>query len=1046
MHVHLSNDLLLILVTMKGVMKMNSQTRLPRLVSYVLLVLVFLLISQSVLIAKQPHAPSHSDRIDQLIASGDTYLSTMADVTSLGFAVIPELEAIDQVSLADTNEDTLVQSRAHLLQMAQHNAAAIGSVTTFADAIEAISQTSPAAIDIDQSVNNGLPAEVLQSFVDDLRLSPSQAAMLQESFQKHADSQLRVGAEGLSLNVEQFLLGLGFTQTELDSLAADVAAQGLTNTNLPTRIEQFRATRDELAHTSTRSLVTANQLLYRQVAVRQAQGYASSPIELSEQTKLDSDKRQLLTSIRQIQAAAQHQPQLSAEADHWAVLETQAGHSARQLEQQVLESHHSFLLVDLFLVQQIELLAITARAGEPAYALSKLNSLEALLETSSAASSRGQGETVPGIAPMPRSLTPANDEQQGIIHETNELDNRSSFVTLATGLPNLTANETGELVDIFDAINWSSEDFERFRMGIIAILTGNTEDPTLIAANIAFSMIPVIGVIPDIVTLVTEPGLFIKALSIIGIVGSLDDLLAIIPGAQPVAAISAFGDASSAVLKALVRTAPEVENVLNSLASLRETFDLAIDLVARLIDDLQAAGEQLIDDVTQLTTIIENFLQSSTDLWDSFTSFVLRVGAEQLVELGFTSGSQLVGHVLQRGVTLSDDTIPALVRIGDDLTEADVVLRDEAAEGLARLTDNLGDEGRMRQVLEGAGCILGGVAASSVSESPYIALFNAPTAHAQSADCPDISDILKQVSSSWDQVAFDGWGKLTPFVDEASLGRLLAEYKDNPEDLKTALGHIGNETDDIGTAFGLRNATEVDAFVYLVAQGYDRNRLKAIARVVGAEGSPDIVRRLQLDEGIEQNLLIRSIDQASQQAIRFTVDGGDAFAWTSTFRELDETAFRRLRHLNEQDFRRTTEFADDDQGLRNLQGFLGEEYSRRVFDEIGITRIGEEAAVSDPIDGIGRRLDFVYESDGEIIPVEVKNRATPLRDDQLPDEISKARGAYNRYVAQEGRTMTSYIFHFTHNNFDTAFPENIRELFRNDSILQNVEVIIIHRP
>jgi len=152
------------------------------------------------------------------------------------------------------------------------------------------------------------------------------------------------------------------------------------------------------------------------------------------------------------------------------------------------------------------------------------------------------------------------------------------------------------------------------------------------------------------------------------------------------------------------------------------------------------------------------------------------------------------------------------------------------------------------------------------------------------------------------------------------------------------------------------------------------------------------------------------------------------------------TAFRQLHRLDEHEFTRMTEL----ETRANLQGALGERYSRKIFDQIPGNvqgrRLGNQVKVIDPASRTPqeRRLDSVYEFEDEIVPVEAKDIARTRNNHigfELDREISKARGAYNEYVTKQGKTMTKYVFHFVYNNFNHTIPAMLRTAFQNDPLL-----------
>jgi len=287
----------------------------------------------------------------------------------------------------------------------------------------------------------------------------------------------------------------------------------------------------------------------------------------------------------------------------------------------------------------------------------------------------------------------------GLIAEQNEDNNLKTLLFMA-GLPyfdQLSADIAQAAISIISQVTP-----ENLTIWITAILTGDTDNPALIAANIGFSLIPVLGVIPDIYSLVVEPGVFVKALSIFGIVGSIGDLIALLPFMQGVGGASFLGDAGAAVLKALFKQVPAIHGILNGL-KLMEAFNVILDFLKVAGHYIGSSIGSSVDEVVQF---LQNLFTGGLKLWDNFVAFVRRGGVDLLLKLGFDEGSLLVGRILNLGLNLSDEALAATKKIGSELAEAGIDLTDDAAKGLGDAVDVLG-ESKARKLL--TTCLVGAI-------------------------------------------------------------------------------------------------------------------------------------------------------------------------------------------------------------------------------------------------------------------------------------------------------------------------------------------------
>jgi hypothetical protein len=778
-----------------------------------------------VLLATQPALPAQppAQRAaqvampDRFLAAGETYLDGVATALGRGLELQQQVTALhtarDAGGYAVLAEADLLAAQQTALDLAGQSATAAGAVTPLVTTITDLGHTAPDPLDLAALATDGLPASLRANLEDPTRgpgLDQATIAALDTAFKQQITRQHDLARSALPTAQRQALQALGLEAAEIDQIAAVMAAQGLAQPGLTDRRAQFAATQAELATTRTQALVTAVRLVTTAVLVRQAQGQFSRAVTADELAALADDELRLLLHIQQVQALADTD---TAGAGHWWMIQRHATRAAERLERIIRESHNLALVGDLFVLRYLATLPLMAQAGDPDAARADLAAPAALLTYAlqgrgapaaaggpePATAGKGAGLAQPdaaaiaaAVAHLRTRLDAPQAQTTGQFAETDEVNNQVGL-HLLVGLPDF-GDIGADILAATLAITRSVSAEEVWTV-FVAIVTGDTEDPALLVATILFSFLPVVGAIPDIYTLFVDPGIFVKALSIIGIVGSIGDLLALLGVTAPLAGAAFLGDASVALIKPLARDTPDALVVLDRL-NIEQAFTVGGDLILVGVDELIVLDRGLGSSLDEAVGIVQDVFTGATRIWDDFGALTARSGPDLLLELGITPGSLLTGRVLRQGSDLAPESMRAVTNIGNDLDEiADVgQLSDEAASRLARLTDSVGDEGRMRRVLEGAGCVLGSVAASPALEYPSIALFEVPTAHAQSADCPNIASLLQQIYN-WDEAAADGWLKLTNQVaDEENLGRLLARYDANPATLERGL-HVLNQVD-----------------------------------------------------------------------------------------------------------------------------------------------------------------------------------------------------------------------------------------------------------
>jgi len=577
----------------------------------------------------------------------------------------------------------------------------------------------------------------------------------------------------------------GFSDGEIAEVATALGARGLADGSLASSMAQFRATQDELAGVRTRALMLYVQLLGKQIAVRQIHGIAPRPVTDDELKALAQDELRLLIHIAHLDELWGGDTSLDVGEGDWWFVERYAAQAAERLEAVTLDSQNRGLVVELLLIHQMRTLAISARSGDANYVKAELDRLSGLLalqlgDESFVARERqrtgGLVKLAARIVSLPffrdkiswpvgyRASDLAVDTSRqrldelgvvdltpllGLIPELDETNNQMALL-FAAGLPFFQQLEADILLAALDVLSVIND--ENVLVWIEAILTGNTDDPALMVASVLFSLLPVIGVIPDIYTLAVDASIFVKALSLLGIIGSLGDLIGLIPGLQGIGGASFLGDAASAVIKTLFKNADTAFRLVLDALRLEDAFDVVLDLVKTVIHFVGGSLGSARDEVFAL---LRGIFEGGLRLWDNFVTFVRRAGTGLLLELGFDEGSLLVGGIIRRGGDFTDDIIPVVDKIGDDAFEAGVRLTDNAGDGLVPLGRHL----RPDQL----------------------------EAMAEAIGPDDIEGVLSFIRTL-DTSAEAGFSRLARNVDAGELGVLLAKHKGAPQALQQVLG------------------------------------------------------------------------------------------------------------------------------------------------------------------------------------------------------------------------------------------------------------------
>ena len=786
-----------------------------RLAHGLLLWTAFTLLAQPVL-AAPPRADSASERLALAAAGGEAYLNGVGEAALRAAELAAAVEAVYAAPLAQLSEEAVAQARRKALEVAEQSAIALGAADDLADGIQALGGVLPAALDVGQAASEGLPEQMALDLIEVAGLQPGQVAELEAGLQSTAQARLGVGSGGLPEELVSQLQAAGFTPEEIERVEQALGVWGLADGSLATRLDQFRASQDEMAGLRTRALILAVQLLGAQIAVRQAHGIPPRPVSEEELAELAGDELRLLIHAAHLAALWGEDPRLEVGEGDWWFIERYAGRAAERLERLTLETQNRALVVDLLLVLQMKTLALSARSGDAEYVRGELDRLAELLEAQVGAASalvaperkiagltkvlaRAVGlpwlrervtwlveeEARDRLAQATQGRLAAHGVErlaspEGAFEELDERNNQLGLL-FAAGLPffgQLEAYILQAALDLIAVINDGT-----MLAWIEAILTGQTDDPALLAASAVFSLIPVLGVIPDLVSLVVEASIFIKALSIVGIIGSLGDLVGLIPGLQGVGGASFLGDAAAAVIKALFRYIDDAARVALNGLRLTEAFEVVLDLLKVTV---RLVGDTLGGSLEEVKALLGALFTGGLRLWDDFVAFARRAGSGLLVSMGFDEGGRLVGGILRRGVSLSDEALRVVDSVGDDLLAAGIRLGDEAANGMGRLGGIL-DEPGMRRYLTAAECVLGSVALRRGGTAKLARVIERPAGSQQA--CEAAGEFVETLGRRAVPIAtftgdtFEEIGRLLARRGDSYTSALLAKLSETTDDV-----------------------------------------------------------------------------------------------------------------------------------------------------------------------------------------------------------------------------------------------------------------------
>lgn len=789
-------------------MRISYQMR-RRLRDALLLFLTALLVSQPLTVsAYSMHSPEQ-EAVDAVVDAGEAYINYVGGAMIHSASSVKRIDSINSSSIESLSEGALIQARQDLWDLASSLSLAIGGVTGVSHSVSQLGLPAIKALDVESEAQAGLPEETRSDLVTKTGLSVAQTDGIEAELANRAQRRFELTTAGLPAENVAQLSDAGFTAAEIAEVESALRSWGVVDSSLSTSLEQFDAARDEFAAGRSQALVAYVQLLGKQILVRQANGIEPRAVTQEELDSLAQDELRLLIHAVHLQELWGDDPRLEIGEGDWWFIERYATRSAERLEEIILDSQNRGLVTELLFILHFATLAETARAGDPYYVKNELDSLVTLLSLETDAQGfvaneslqmRGTAKLAAGLASirpirehidwslernvvvdhvhairgrMDSAEALASVPQAGSIEELDETNN-SKLYLFAAGLEFWGQLEVDILLvalDILEFINDGS-----MLAWIEAILTGDTETPAQFTVSVLFGLIPILGSIQDIITLVIEPGIFIKALAIVGIIGGLGELLALI-GLEPAAGAAFLGNAASKVMKGLFKLADEfAQFVLNSL-KLKQAFNVILEFLEvafRGVSNLGGSLDEVIDFVRKLLT-------GDFKLWDNFIAFSRRVGADTLVKMGFDEGGDLVGRILRQGADLSDEALRAVDDVGDALATTGARLGDDAADGLGFVATNLDETGTKRFV-----DAIGG--ACGIAAIPSLKL--AKAAPPMTCDPDRVEYILGFVGEGLDDVAKDGFRKVAGNLDPREIGRLFVKYGDSPEILNRTLAAL----------------------------------------------------------------------------------------------------------------------------------------------------------------------------------------------------------------------------------------------------------------
>lgn len=732
------------------------------------LLLVIVILSQMLFMPQLAQAQQLATLPPQataVVTGGERFMDAVPAAMEHALKLGQLLEYIAQADPNTLPESTLADARNHALEAAQQAAIAQGAAGLIANGIEDLAPQIQAAADMDALVANldsdGFSAE-METVLTDAGLSAAQISDLEANTVNAFQNRRVISQTGFVTETVAYLLAGGLTPAQISQVEDEYATYGLADVTLSDKLAQLRAGQDEMTLMRAETLQAYTQLLSHQVFLRYQNGQTGRAATAEEIEALIQDELRLLTHIgylNELVGSGAVDPEVGE--GQWLFIERYSRQAAERLETLILETQNVGLVVDLFILRQIHTTALIAQSGDPVFAKNELDIVDDVLANLLGDSLPGAQAALQAEPPflwrvgltlsqlvgkelLAWEAVPEPEIKTDAVAVSKELvDGRISRLGVPAALLPLAAGDIQEL-DETNNVDWlhfySALPTDQ-PPGLISILeqvipglqnildfvwgalTGQTDNPFAIGANIILSFVPVLGELLDLIALFTEPTTWGKVMALIGLLASIlsdgaeilatigavipPTLAATVPGALLLEAI----DIGAAILKPINRFVnAQIASIISRIPFdrvLRLGGDVLSRLARNAVDSVGGASGWP-HSIEAAISLVQSVVRS---VIDPFSALLSRFSnnLSKLYELEFGDGGYLVGRILDLSddaASYSDEVLEGIGRMGDDLAENGIELSDEASEGLGEAADTLGEQ-QTRQVF--TQCFIGAV-------------------------------------------------------------------------------------------------------------------------------------------------------------------------------------------------------------------------------------------------------------------------------------------------------------------------------------------------
>ncbi|MCI0577341.1 MAG: hypothetical protein L0331_14220, partial [Chloroflexi bacterium] len=491
-------------------------------------------------------------------------------------------QLLEYIAQADPNtlpESILADARSHALEAAQQAAIAQGAVGLMAGGIDELDPQIQAAADMDALVTNlgvtGFSAEMETALVD-AGLTAAQISILETNTVDAFQARHVISQTGFVTETVAYLQAGGLTPAQISQIEDEYATYGLADVTLADKLAQLRAGQEEMTLVRVEALQAYTQLLSHQVLLRFQNGQTGRAATPEEIDALVQDLLRLLTHIgylNNLGGSGAFDPEVGE--GQWLFIERYSQQAADRLETLILETQNVGLVVDLFIVLQIHTTALIAQSGDAVYAKSELDVVDDVLADLLGDSLPGAQAALQAEPPFLWRLGLALSQVVGqewlawqalpepeitadaVIVSKELVNGRLDRLGASTALLPPAAGDIQEL-DETNNVDWLHfysalptdqppglmSILEQVIPGLQGILdfvwgalTGQSDNPFAIGANIILSFVPVLGELLDLIAIFTEPTVWGKVMALIGLLASIlsdgAEILATIGAAIP---------------------------------------------------------------------------------------------------------------------------------------------------------------------------------------------------------------------------------------------------------------------------------------------------------------------------------------------------------------------------------------------------------------------------------------------------------------------------------------------------------------------------------